>query len=136
MKESRTTKITKILSIGMVCTLSACAMPTEPEGIAGVPVSTLKYKRNTCEELNAEITALYRRQTLLNLAQQKRIESSQVQAFWWGFGQGDGIEAFELAQNKGESEAIRNVMLEKDCGSIPEAPKPIKPPVSQNDEPY
>jgi len=38
-----------------------------------------------------------------------------MQAFWWGFGQGDGIEAAELANVRGEKEAIRHAMEVKGC---------------------
>ena len=38
-----------------------------------------------------------------------------MQAFWWGYGQGDGIEASEIANVKGEKEAIRKAVDTKKC---------------------
>jgi len=38
-----------------------------------------------------------------------------MQAFWWGFGTGDGIEASELANVRGEKEAARKAMSKKGC---------------------
>jgi hypothetical protein len=46
------------------------------------------------------------RESDLVVAQDQRLKSSQVQAFWWGFGNGDGIEAAELARVRGEKQAV------------------------------
>ena len=40
-----------------------------------------------------------------------------LQAFWYGYGQGDGIEASELANVRGEREAVRSAMDVKACRS-------------------
>ena len=40
-----------------------------------------------------------------------------MQGFWWGFGQGDGIEAAELAVVRGQVEAVRKEMEKKGCGN-------------------
>ena len=44
-------------------------------------------------------------------------KTSETQAFWYGYGQGDGIEASELANVRGEREAVRTAMETKACKS-------------------
>ena len=108
------TLITFIIIIGM--TLSGCMnMPTPPSQITGSYTSGLNYKNFTCMELSAEQASLARRENQLVIAQEQRIKTSEVQAFWWGYGQGDGIEASELANVKGEKEAVRKAMESKGC---------------------
>ena len=99
-----------------VITLSACMnMPTQPSQITSSHVSGLKYDQYSCSKLSAEMDSLVRRENQLVTAQEQRYKSSQMQAFWWGFGQGDGIEASELANVKGEKEAIQRTMEVKGC---------------------
>lgn len=38
-----------------------------------------------------------------------------MQAFWYGYGQGDGIEASELATVRGKKEAVEYKMTEVKC---------------------
>ncbi|MBU4357470.1 MAG: hypothetical protein KJ822_19310, partial [Proteobacteria bacterium] len=68
-----------------------------------------------CSRLAVELDSLARRENQLVIAQEQRIKTSQMQAFWWGFGQGDGIEASELANVRGEKEAVRSAMEAKGC---------------------
>src|SRR5690606_16007890 len=51
----------------------------------------------------------------LVVAQTQRRKTSKVQAFWAGYGNGDGIEASELANVRGEKEAVRRAMDKKAC---------------------
>jgi len=97
--------------IGLVLMLAGCMnMPTPPSQISGAYVSNLKYDKYTCEQLAAEFDSLSRREAQLASAQAQRIKSSEVQSFWTGYGQGDGIEASELAVVRGEKEAVRRSM--------------------------
>ena len=108
------TIVTFIIIIGM--TLSGCMnMPTPPSQITSSYTSGLNYKNFTCEELAAELASLARRENQLVIAQEQRIKTSKVQAFWWGYGQGDGVEASELANVRGEKEAVRKAMEFKGC---------------------
>lgn len=91
-------------------------MPTPPAQITGSYTSGLNYESFDCERLGAESASLARRENQLVAAQEQRIKTSQVQAFWWGFGQGDGVEASELANVRGEKEAVRRAMEAKRCG--------------------
>jgi len=93
-------------------------MPTPPTQITGAYTSGLRYEDYDCSKLTAELDSLARRENQLVIAQQQRIKTSQVQAFWWGFGQGDGIEASELANVRGEKEAVRKAIEVKRCQSV------------------
>ena len=90
-------------------------MPTQTSQITGSYTSGLKYEVFDCSRLSAELDSLARRENQLVIAQEQRIKTSQMQAFWWGFGQGDGIEASELANVRGEKEAVRSTMAAKRC---------------------
>lgn len=112
--------------------LTACNMPTKPAQITGVYTSGLKYEEYSCDRLGAELSSLARRQNQLITAQEQRYKSSMMQAFWVGFGQGDGVEASELANVKGETEAVRHAMDVKGCDTgnydIPEIKEPVNVP--------
>ena len=96
--------------------LSGCMnMPTQPSQITGSYTSSLKYDSFDCSRLAVELDSLTRRENSLVIAQEQRYKTSQMQAFWWGFGQGDGIEASELANVRGEKEAVRTAMEVKGC---------------------
>lgn len=92
-------------------------MPTNPAQITGAYVSGIKYEDFDCHRLSSELGSLSRRENQLVSAQQQRIKASETQAFWYGYGQGDGIEASELANVRGEREAVRSVLDAKSCKS-------------------
>ena len=96
--------------------ISGCMnMPTPVSQITGSYTSGLRYEDFDCSRLSIELNSLARRENQLAIAQEQRIKTSQTQAFWWGFGQGDGIEASELANVRGEKEAVRKAMEKKGC---------------------
>lgn len=100
----------------VLLTLSGCLnMPTPSAEITGVYTSPTTYQGYTCSRLGTEIGSLARRENQLVIAQEQRIKTSEIQGFWWGFGQGDSIEASELANVRGEKEAARSAMEEKRC---------------------
>ena len=102
-----------------VALLAGCMnMPTPSSQITGSYTSGLTYESYECPRLGIELDSLARRENQLVTAQEQRIKTSQVQAFWWGVGQGDGIEASELANVRGEKEAVRKVMEVKGCQHI------------------
>jgi hypothetical protein len=107
-----------LLSMSVPFLLSACAnMPTSSSQITGSYTSSLKYDQYSCPKLIAELNSLARRENQLVIAQEQRVKSSQLQAFWLGYGTGDGIEASELANVRGEKEAVRSAIDEKACAS-------------------
>jgi len=92
----------------MTLVIAGCMnLATPPSQIAGAYVSDLMYFSFSCEELSSEVNSLARRENALVIAQEQRRKSSKVQAFWLGYGHGDGIEAAELANVRGEKEAVR-----------------------------
>ena len=96
--------------------LSGCFnMPTPPAQITGAYVSSIRYETLDCNRLSAELESLARRENQLVAAQEQRVKSSQMQAFWMGYGQGDGVEASELASVRGEREAVRKAVEVKEC---------------------
>lgn len=100
-----------------VLSLAGCFnMPTPSGQITGSYTSGLKYEEYPCSRLAVELDSLARRENQLVLAQEQRIKTSNIQAFWLGYGQGDGIEASELANVRGEKEAVRTAMAAKSCG--------------------
>ena len=90
-------------------------MPTPTAQITGSYTSGLMYEKFSCDKLSAEIASLARRENQLVKAQEQRIKSSQLQAFFWGVGEGDGVEASELANVRGEREAVRTAMDRNSC---------------------
>ncbi len=79
--------------------------------------STLNYDAFDCIKPTAEMDALSRREAILVAAQTQRIKTSETQAFWSGYGQGDGIEAAELARVLGEGEAVTKALAAKGCSA-------------------
>ena len=105
-----------VVVTALLTMLTGCLnMPTQPSQITGSYTSGLTYEAFDCPRLSAEVASLARRENQLVVAQEQRYKTSQTQAFWWGFGQGDGIEASELANVRGEKEAVRTAMEVKGC---------------------
>jgi hypothetical protein len=90
-------------------------MPTPASQITPAYSSGLKYEYYDCRALSIELDSLARRENQLVIAQEQRIKSSKYQAFWIGYGQGDGVEASELANVRGEKEQIRRAMDRLGC---------------------
>ena len=105
----------KMIALTALLLAGCMNMPTPTSQITGSYTSGLRYENFDCSRLGAEVDSLARRENQLVAAQDQRIKTSQTQAFWWGFGQGDGIEASELANVRGEKEAIRKAMDVKGC---------------------
>lgn len=106
-----------ITTLGAAAVTGCMNMPTPSAQITGAYTSGLRYETFDCSKLTAESDSLSRRESQLVFAQEQRIKSSQVQAFWRGVGQGDGIEASELANVRGEKEAVRTAIEGKGCGA-------------------
>ena len=122
----------KCLSLGVAvlacfCIVGCFNMPTPSSQITGSYISPHKYRGYNCQDLTVEASSLARRENMLVIAQEQRLKSSQAQAFWVGYGQGDGIEAVELANVRGEKEAIANVTGKKGCEVPSELLKPVQP---------
>jgi hypothetical protein len=103
--------------IPVLSLLAGCNMPTPPAEIRSAYVSDLRYESFNCAQLATERDALSKREGELVAVQKQRIDSSKTQAFWWGYGQGDGLEASELANVRGEEAAIGKAMAKKGCAA-------------------
>lgn len=103
-------------NIFLLFSIAGCMnMPSKPSQITGAYVSSHKYVEFSCEKLATELSSLSRRENQLVTAQEQRYKTSESQAFWLGYGQGDGIEASELANVRGEREAVLKSIEEKKC---------------------
>ncbi len=116
------------LAVMAAATVTGCMnLATKPAEITGSYTSDLKYQNYNCDQLGIEVNSLARRENQLATAQEQRRKSGKVQAFWLGYGTGDGIEAAELANVRGEKEAVRRAMDKQSCGSPMTAPAPSSP---------
>lgn len=105
-----------ILAMLMIVAMGGCMnMPTKSSQITGAHVSEREYMGMDCNRIAIELNDLVQRESQLASAQDQRRGTSQVQAFWWGFGQGDGIEASELANVRGHINAAKKAMSLKSC---------------------
>lgn len=93
-------------------------MPTPSEQITGTYTSGLRYTDYNCPILSIEFDSLIRREKQLVIAQDQRMNTSQLQAFFTGYGLGDGIEASELANIRGEKEALLTAIRKKGCEDL------------------
>ena len=101
-----------VSSLLVSCSINA---PTPSSQIPASPVSELKYADYTCASLTTALESLARRNLDLVRAQEKRIQSSEVQRTILGVGQGDGAEASELSKVRGEQAAASKVFNAKRC---------------------
>ena len=104
-----------VVMMAMFLVIGCMNMPTKPSQISASYTSEMVYKDHDCDELAVELNHLARRENQLIIAQEQRIKTSEMQAFWYGYGQGDGIEASELANVKGQKESVRRAMELKNC---------------------
>lgn len=108
----------RVVVVAAALALGGCLnMPTPPVQITGSYQSTLQYEQFDCPRLYAELDSLNRRESQLVAAQEQRIRTSQMQAFWWGFGQGDSVEATELSNVRGQKEAVTQAIANKQCAT-------------------
>ena len=116
MTEKATTGVLAV-AVAQLALLAGCVanMPTPPSQIIGSYTSGLKYENFHCSQLATELDSVVQRENQLVIAQEQRIKASQTQAFWHGYGQGDGIEAWQLANVRGEKEAVRKAIEAKGC---------------------
>ena len=83
-KATNMNKVTTIIvSAGMLLMSGCLNMPTQPSQITGMDCSTVTYENLTPSQLHVELDSLSRRESELELAQQQRIKTSQMQAFWY-----------------------------------------------------
>jgi len=121
-------KLKLILAMVLIAVLTGCLnMPTQSSQITGSYTSGIRYQEFDCQKLSVELDSLSRRESQLTVAQDQRYKTSQTQACLWGFGAGDGIEASELANVRGEMEAVRRAMENKMCQEKPKEKERLIP---------
>ena len=114
--------------------LASCNMTTPQSGIAGTYNTGIAYRKFDCKELAEEGDLISNREKMLVVAQNQRADSSDMQAFLWGVGAGDGLEAMELADVRGKITALRRLMVKKECTQpMPKRTPPTKPTSEADD---
>jgi hypothetical protein len=125
-----------------VAILSACA--SQPEDIATTYVSPIKYQDYSCKQLGMEIDHISRRTTALYASLDKKADRDAAQMaggiilwpFLFGLEGGDGSEAVEYANLKGEYEATREAMVAKECSltNLPPSPQEMAEKIKAQEE--
>jgi hypothetical protein len=102
---------------------SACA--TNPDKMSAADVSPLQYKNLDCEQVGIEQSRISRKTTELYQSLQKKASNDQWQMgvgmllFWpvlFALEGGDGPEAAEYKNLKGQYAALEQTSLQKKCG--------------------
>lgn len=122
----------KIMTLGCAALLSACA--TNPDKLDAAYVSPLKYNNYDCDQLAIEMDYVGQRTTKLyqRLKKERNADNWQMGIglvlFWpslFFLEGGDGPEAAEYSQLKGEFEALRVTSTQKKCGISALSPEEI-----------
>ena len=112
--------------------LASCA--SNPDNIDSAYVSPLKYSSYDCGQLSSELDYVGQRTNALyrNLKDKRKADNWQMGVgmlvFWptlFALEGGDGPEATEYAQLKGEYEALRMTATQKRCGLAMQSPDEI-----------
>ena len=109
-------KIERFIFFTFIFIIGCYNNPTPTSEIIGADISDLRYLKYDCQALYDEIIFLENRERDLVIAQDERIKLSDGQQFWSsGIGNGDGIEASELNNVRGENNAVERVFKNKGC---------------------
>lgn len=127
-----------VVGVSLAAFVSACA--TAPGGISAQYVSPLQYQGYSCEQLATESQRLGARVGEVTGQQQTKANNDALAfgvgmvLFWPAlfFMAGGGDKAEELSRLKGESDAIQQAAIQKDCMSqrMPAAAAPAASPAS------
>ena len=107
----------------LVTFLVGCA--TAPEKLGTTYVSPLQYKDYTCDQIGMEMQRVSRKVAELRGTLDKDASNDAAQMgiglilFWpalFFLEGGDGVNAAQYSQLKGEFEALEQVAIQKDCG--------------------
>lgn len=123
----------RLISVGcLLLILAGCA--TNPDRISTAYVSPLKYKDYSCDQIVLEMDHVGTRTTTLyqNLKKERNADNWQMGIglvlFWpvlFALEGGDGPEAAEYAQLKGDYEALRETSVVKNCSITSKPPEQI-----------
>ena len=129
-----------IIAIAAGLSLGACA--SNPDKIAAAYVSPSKYQGFDCEQIAFEMQAVGERTTLLHaqLKEERNKDNAQMVVglvlFWpalFFLEGGDGPEAAEYAQLKGDFEALQQNSSEKNCTITAKSPEEIMKDAQKNE---
>ena len=122
----------KIALIIFSATLASCA--SNPDKIDAAYVSPIKYQNYDCDQIALEMDYVGQRTNQLyqRLSAERKADNWQMGVglvlFWpslFFLEGGDGPEASEYAQLKGEFEALRTNSVQKKCGIEARSPEEI-----------
>ncbi len=135
------------LALTAACLLVGCA--SQPDKIQATYVSPDQYQRHDCQQIAAEKGRVERRVNTLYASLKKTADNDATQM---GVGMlllwptlfflegGDGPEAAEYAQLKGQYEALEQASIQKRCGyqfkAIQAAETPPSPPPTSGGNKY
>ncbi len=113
-------RIVLALCLGLM--LAGCA--TRAENISAAYVSPIQYQSFTCAQLQEEATRVSARAAVASGAQDQKANNDAVATgvgvilFWPAlfFIKGDAASAQEIAQLKGDMDAIEEANIQKKCG--------------------
>ena len=124
-----------LLPILVITTILVTGCATSPDNLPTTYISPLKYKKYDCEQLTEEIDNVSHRVATLYTSLDNKADNDTAQAagailLWptlFFLEGGDGVEATEYSNLKGEYEAIRVAMLRKKCSTefLPPSPDEI-----------
>jgi len=118
--------IKKGIAIAISLMLSACA--TDPDKMQAVDVSPTIYRSLDCDQIAQELQKVTKRASKLQASLKKKADDDAGQMavgmilFWpalFFLEGGDGVDAAEYANLKGEKDALEQVALEKKCTNTP-----------------
>ena len=122
----------QLITIALAATICSCA--SNPDKIDAAYVSPLKYKDYNCDQLALEMDYVGQRTNKLY----QRLKAERTADNWqMGIGLlifwptlfllegGDGPEAAEYAQLKGDFEALRSNSVQRKCGLEAKSPEQI-----------
>jgi len=127
------TKLKTLIATTIVAGLAGCA--TQPEELSATYVSPVKYQKYDCQQLEMEMGHISERTDSLYHQLKKKADDDAAQMgiglliFWpalFFLEGGDGPEATEYANMRGEFEALRSTSVEKKCTfEMPKSPEKI-----------
>ncbi len=121
-----------LFAVTLILSLTYCA--SNPDSIDAAYVSPLKYANYECDQIAMELDYVGQRTNTLyqSLAAKRRADNWQMGVglilFWptlFALEGGDGPDAGEYAQLKGEYEALRTNSVQKRCGLAMQSPDEI-----------
>jgi hypothetical protein len=111
-----------VLAVGLGLIVAGCA--TRAENISAAYVSPIQYQSFTCAQLQEEAARVSARAAVASGAQDQKANNDAVATgvgvilFWPAlfFIKGDAASAQEIAQLKGDMDAIEQANIQKNCG--------------------